>query len=323
MRWFINEASLQGQFEDASRFESSLRQLVAARARIKQLRAGLVTSVNLTRRTATAGATVGDVCRRSADRDFKRLVLAWLDTAGPFLEADRLEEADDYFECLAVDVTDGGLGEAARRIRMAQEARAFSWPGGKPDFAKSPLPVDHGVADDRFAQYLVPNCWTIEALSEEAQGSLPSPSSWNELADVATAKFAHLTIGAETFENRFIQREPFSAVIADRVMSLLGLLDAYASGRAEDGSEGPLSQEIIRRHFTGARAAFVPESETNQRSFRTEMTFRDPADDQKYIVAHWHGRISYRFFRLHFEWPVPADQRKIKVLYCGPKITRS
>jgi hypothetical protein len=36
-----------------------------------------------------------------------------------------------------------------------------------------------------------------------------------------------------------------------------------------------------------------------------------------------HGKISHRYFRLHFEWPVPSGAEQIKVLYIGPKLTKS
>ena len=70
------------------------------------------------------------------------------------------------------------------------------------------------------------------------------------------------------------------------------------------------------------RALFSGESAGNQDTFRAQMTFPDPDDADKNIFAHWHGKISHRFFRLHFEWPVPAKEKHMKILYLGPKITK-
>jgi hypothetical protein len=86
--------------------------------------------------------------------------------------------------------------------------------------------------------------------------------------------------------------------------------------------EGPASSEILQMFFQGERALFSPESSTNRRECRHEMTFPDP-DGGDDIFAHYHGKISHRVFRLHFDWPVPAAASKLKVLYLGPKLTKS
>jgi hypothetical protein len=52
------------------------------------------------------------------------------------------------------------------------------------------------------------------------------------------------------------------------------------------------------------------------------MTFPDPEGGAD-IFAHFHGKISHRFFRLHFDWPVPSTATRLKVLYIGPKLTKS
>lgn len=60
----------------------------------------------------------------------------------------------------------------------------------------------------------------------------------------------------------------------------------------------------------------------NQREFCSELTFSDPENAGKFIFAHWHGKISRRFYRIHFEWPITKDMSRLKVLYLGPKITK-
>ena len=90
--------------------------------------------------------------------------------------------------------------------------------------------------------------------------------------------------------------------------------------RGEHGEEGQVAQEIIKNYFSGDRALFTGESVTNQKSFNREMTFRRTSGDSYF--AHWHGKISHRFFRLHFEWPLSKDRKKLEVFYLGPKITK-
>jgi hypothetical protein len=93
-------------------------------------------------------------------------------------------------------------------------------------------------------------------------------------------------------------------------------------GREPDGAEGPRARQISDKYFLGERAAFSGESATNQRDFQTELTFKDPENTERTIFAHWHGKISRRFYRLHFEWPITKGMPRLKVLYLGPKITK-
>ena len=51
--------------------------------------------------------------------------------------------------------------------------------------------------------------------------------------------------------------------------------------------------------------------------------FADPEIEGREIFAHWHGKIKHRYFRMHFEWPVPRQATLLKVLYLGPKLTKN
>ena len=170
--------------------------------------------------------------------------------------------------------------------------------------------------------YDVENLWDVDALTASAAGAAPAVTSWRSLVEVGRERFPHLVIPDALHSNRSLAAEAFSAVIADTALRLLGYLDAYMAGRDADGSEGPRAREIIDRHFTGDRAAFSGESASNQRAFATALHFPDPECAGAYLFAHWHGKISHRYFRLHFEWPVPGDRRTLRVVYLGPKLTK-
>lgn len=92
-------------------------------------------------------------------------------------------------------------------------------------------------------------------------------------------------------------------------------------GCNKGGTEGPGPQELLRDHFQGDRALFSPESRGNLDKYCDDMTFPNP-DGIGTILAHWHGKISHRVYRLHFNWPVSAKTQRLKVLYIGPKITK-
>lgn len=221
---------------------------------------------------------------------------------------------------MGIEVTATGLGEAARRTKAGEDCAAFSFEGGPIDFAIAPLEVDHGLIEERYGSYPVCNHWKIKDLVEHALESGPQIKSWLSLVETARARFEYLDIG-NLHENPMLAREPFEASVRDRALSLMGLLNHYMSGRDENGTEGPRSREVIETHFTGERALFTGESSTNEQKFRSEMTF--VSEDKREVFAPWHGEISHRYFRMHFEWPLAPQRRKLPILYLGPKITKS
>jgi len=327
MRWYFNDVSLQGQFPafaggthnpDADTpFEGLLRELLGVRPHIHPLHV----TRTLSTRLVSYGVTLRAALQRSRKTDLRRAVLIWLDRTGPFMDDDRREEVDDLFEYCELDVTNSGLGEAARRVKVGESAHTFSVPGGQVSFALSPLPIDHGLREDRLGVVPVSNVWTVPDLLAKAANAPPT-TTWRELVETARHRFPRLLIPDGVYEHKMLAREAYSEVIGRQAFVLLGHLEAYMAGREADGAEGPASRDIIERFFTGARAPFTGESDTNKNAFRAEMTFPTPGSSSPAIFAHWHGKISHRVFRLHFEWPVPQYATTLRVAYLGPKLTK-
>jgi len=321
VQFFFNEVSIQGQFDDVEQFRSLLEALLRARARSPYLGA-MRTTMTLADRPVAHGQTVRQVVQGWRGSPVASAVLAWVGRNGPFIEEDRLEEPDDLFQCLGVEVTDGGLGEAARRMKARQDAAAVSLPGGNPDFGITPLPVVHGFEDEPLGSYDVLNFWNADEALDATLALEPPAMTWRATIESARARFPHLVLPDALWEDRRLARDPFEGMIRDRIYVLLGLLNVYMADRAAGGAEGPIAQDIIRTHFGGDRALFSGESASNQRDFANELTFSD-SEGGADIFAHWHGKISHRHYRIHFEWPVPAEAARLKVVYIGPKLTKS
>jgi hypothetical protein len=321
MSWYVNDVSLQGQFTDWKQLEAILKGLMTARQTMKSSGRSIRTTRGLSHRPATGSLTLRRAIAES-NPDFRTAVLIWLDRTGPFIEDDRLEEEDDYFEYAGLDVTDSGLGEAARRTRSGELASTFSFVGGALDFATSPLNVDHGLLEERLGKYPIENVWTVKDLTDSTHPDEASITSWVQLVEAARIRFPYLVVPGSVHQNTILSREPFDAAIRSRALVLLQHLNSYMADRDDKGVEGKQAAEIVKKFFTGERALFSGESPTNRTVFEKDMTFADPADPTKTIFAHWHGKISHRVFRMHFEWPIPADSRMLKILYLGPKITK-
>lgn len=319
VRWYLNDASLQGQFVDSSDFGNVLRELMSARARLPVLRQQLRSTRSLPAAMIAPQKTARHALSELRDKDLRAAIFAWLDRNGPFVDDERLVEDDDYFEYCKVDVTATGLGEAARRTKAGYDCATYSFAGGDIDYALDPLEVDHGLLEERLGRYEIANVWQVDALLARAVEAEVPARTWTDLIQSARSRFPSLEIGPlET--HPALAREPFEASLRDPCLKLLKVLNAYVAGRNVDGSEGPDARKIIEDHFTGERAWFSGESPTNQVAYRREMTFSRFSGGTYF--AHWHGKISHRFFRLHFEWPLEPNRKKLEIFYLGPKITK-
>ncbi|MEP2236462.1 MAG: hypothetical protein ABJM58_09980 [Alteripontixanthobacter sp.] len=313
----MNEASLQGQFGDVEQIRDTFRELIKLRGRNRQLKNNL----HVTRMLPQAPVTPDTDVRMlvAQDRDLRSSLMRWLDSTGPFVEDDRAEEADDYFECQGIEVTASGLGEAARRIKRGEACSSFSFAGGENDFALSPLEVLHGLPEEPLGWYAICNLWQIAELESHACAAQKEVATWQELTQLAKERFQNLEVANLHLDTR-LAREPFEAPIATSALELLALLNEYVGDRAESGDEGPRSREIVEQFFSGENARFSPESETNRKKFKQAMTFA--RDDGTEVLADHHGKIRRRFFRMHFEWPLEGGRSKLGVFYLGPKLTK-
>lgn len=316
MQIFVNDLSVAGQFPNPVAFRAVLEPMLVLRAKRPDLQRAVYCSRSFSMRQATAMHSVQEAILQTRDRLYIRLVLGWLSKSGPFWDDERFENPDDYFHFRAVDVTDQGLGEAARRMLEGLKAGSYSFADQSRSFEVTPLTVIHGLEEAPITAVEIPNYWATEALERAVDST---PRNWNELLDRARARFNLLMIYPEV-ENS-LHGQPFHNGIAERVFVLLEILQTLAQETNGDGSFTAAGLELWQMHSVGGKALLTDESESNKRDFEQDLTFRDPHSGAP-VFCPWHGKIKPNQFRIHFEWPRPRNQRFIKIFYIGPKITK-
>jgi hypothetical protein len=320
MEWHINDLSLSGQFATPTEFRESLEPLLKLRLTEPRFRERLYCSRSLSTRPVTATATGQQAILTIRDKNFVSLALAWLGKSGPFWDDERQSNDDYYFAYQGVDVTDQGLGETARRQLEEIDAGTFSFMDSSYGFTNTPLLiVQHGLDDQVLGKIEVDNFWEISQISDVLD-SITSISSWYEVQVEIQRRFDQLIISDDAMEKQ--NETPFKICVANRIFERLGVLNKLANESDETGKLSTLGNEIYTNYFTGDRARFSDESADNKASFKYEMSFKDPANPAQKIFCPWHGKIQTPQTRIHFEWPRPANQKKVKVLYIGPKITK-
>ena len=316
MRAYVNELALAEACAAANPECKPLEVLLATRHKY-----GILANVLFCARGMPATEVRPNLCLRDVGgqlpRDKQRLLFQWTDRKGPFIDDDRQPMDQDLFWFGKDDVTDLGLGEAARRILSTSPAVAFSPVHNQTSrFAADPLTIIHGLLEEPIKDVEVPNYLESAALAERMEAEQPEPKTWVELLARARERFDRLCIGEHCDE--ILSRHPYRPHQGGRILDLLGKLQEI---KAETGEGGELSAEglkLYHQFFVGDRAWFTGESERRKQAPDT-FTFPDPSGPGT-LTCFWHGKISSGAFRLHFEWPVESPRERLRVAYIGPHL---
>lgn len=250
-------------------------------------------------------------------RDERQAFIPWLTQLGPFWEDARAHSPDDYLECNGEVVTDTALGEAAFSCLHSADRRLVSLTPSSWEF--SPISVSLKPAQGNQTDIDVVNHWTVDDFEAALRTAQPPLISWDQLASVSKVRFPNLVFSASGFEP--LCGHPFVRGAAHRIIELLDTLNKFKGCFDEHGQRTPEGQRLYQNHFTGEKAWFSDSSVSEMQTFRTELTFRHPEADKSALFCTWHGKVQTPQIRIHFSWPVRADE-PLYIVYIGPKITK-
>ncbi len=320
MELHFNDLSLAGQFSDPEAFYATLETFLKLRIKHEALRENFFCSRTLGMRPVHAGYNLQQLILKHPNRLFKQQVLNWLSKSGPFWDDNRAEVANDFFTFNTEDVTEQGLGEACRRQLLGREVASFSFDNH--NFECTPLQVQHGWREPEldFGQIAIHNFWQLSDLAKIAQSLQPVPKNWLEMLQAAQQEFTNLIFAEEMIT--ILRPHPFSRYVCQRAFELLTVLQRLVDESDEYGGLSDVGTALFEQHFNGKKAWFTDSSTDEKNHFKQELSFNDPCDPSQKIFCPWHGKIKTPQFRIHFQWPRPKNQQKIKIVYIGPKITK-
>ena len=316
MRVLLNELALADAWTSTSSIHRPLTDILQARRRQPVLRDALYCARGMGGVRTPAGIPLSRAAQ-DLPRDTRLQLFEWIAKHGPFIEDDRQIIDEDLFFFGEDDVTDLGLGEAARRIRAELRAATLSPVGSQRSrFSGSPLGVVHGFPDEPIARLSVPNYTESEPLVEVLRSLDPAPTNWHDFLEVCRHRFDLLHIGHHCDET--LGRFPYMPAAGRRIIELLNVLQRIRAEMDRSGRLSPAGVELRNRFFTGRRAWFSDESESRKQRPRN-FTFPDPEGGDE-IVCFWHGKVSTAAIRIHFDWPVERGSKRLRVVYIGPHI---
>ncbi len=317
MELYFNELSLHGQFETISGFVESFGELM----RMRNAASRFQREVHVHRRLAMRHVTPTHLFPQALSQipaAQRSAVTSWIARSGPFWEDAERHPGGEMLETnLPPDtVTDSSVGEAAWRCLDSVDARLLSVIPSQ--WALSPIRVTHTSDDLKVRNVDVVNYVSSEPLATDLE-RLPLPvATWPSLAAAAQARFANLTFAPNWFEP--LLPTPYVNAACGKILGLLDVLDRYVASVGPDGSRSPEGQRLYEQHFVGDNAWFSDSSDSEKREFERQLTFRHPNNPGVALFCTWHGKVRTQVLRLHFSWPV--EERKLYVVYVGPKITK-
>ena len=243
--------------------------------------------------------------------------MQWLTRHGPFWEDVRVHSSNDYLECKGEVVTDTAVGEAAYCCFHGMHRSLVSLTPSLWVFSPVEVAWVFNVGNKRTVD--VANHWEVEEL-EAVLRVAPAPlSSWEQLDRESRNRYMNLTFSKDCFEP--LRGHPFVEGAAKRVSALLYTLDRFKICFDERGQRTPEGHRLYQEHFTGEKAWFSDSSNSEKHEFETHLTFRHPEATDEKLFCSWHGKVKTPQLRIHFSWPVAAEE-PLYVVYIGPKITK-
>ena len=251
----------------------------------------------------------------------QRAAMVWLARSGPFWDDDDIRRYDskEWLECQDNCVTESAIGEAAFRKLHGDECGLISVRPSNWDF--SPVEViwrcDAEGLDEKHTE--LDNWREIAELEQMLRDAAPPIRSWTDLQQTSISRFENLTFAKDCFNP--LDGYPFAKSTAEQFTKRLNILDRLTRTFNAFGKRTPEGDQIIQNYFTGNSALFSDSSETEKHDFLNELTFPHPESPGKQLFCTWHGKVRHGMYRLHFSWPIRADE-PVYIIYAGPKITK-
>lgn len=322
LKLLLNDLSFHGQLKDVDTFKVAIARLLAIRSVANSYGREVYCHRAVLKAQVTQTKTMEQVVD-ALTKDQKRSLTSWLLKHGYSWENNRKHPADAWFEHNKVIVTDSALGEAAWCLAEGIDCRLISVdPSG---FNDSPIPVEWVHEDANRAPINVPNYWGKSSVQPDLKKVEAELASWDQLEELKNSRWPLLFFATDAFTP--LKGFPFFSSAAQRILTLLDILNTLKSCYDEKGERTQQGNEIYQNHFTGKKcsggkgADFKDSSTTEKNDFGKKLTFSNPEKDDGTIFCPWHGSVQTPQFRIHFSSPISHDEQ-LYIVYVGEKLTK-
>jgi hypothetical protein len=315
VKFLLNDLSIDGQFSDIITFRHAIEKVMEMRRAARQYGSEILCHRNVLSAQVTYNLKMQQVIQSFSIAE-KQAFLQWVTRSGPFWDEERLHSSDEYLNHDGNIVTDSALAEAAICCHNGLNRQLVSLTPSSWEF--SPIPVEWVQDASASHNFDVFNHWDQDTF-EAALSSVPTPiHSWHQLEQTCIVRCPALTFAPDCFAP--LDGQPFVVSAAERIRVLLDTLECFRRCIDSEGRRTPEGQYIIEQHFSGEKAWFSDSSDTEKRDFKKELNFNKTGSGES-LSCTWHGKVKTPQLRIHFSWPVNANE-VLYVAYVGPKITK-
>lgn len=313
-QFFLNDASLHGQFSTLADLIDSLLQIFNMRSVLN--RSGYRLEVNrlLAARQAIDNQTFREVIGRDNNRERKRSILIWIDRDGPFWDDPLNHSLEEYFECENYLVTETALAEACSLAELSLSVSVLSL--SPSNFLQNPLHVVWRARKDGDRSWPIQNFISELPLAEYLQSISKPLNSWEELLDWVNSNCPSLLLSPAIPSQL---PTSFYSNVAQRAQVLLLALNEINT--AIQNNDVERFEELRHLWFEGKNARLTDSSDSEKEEFKKKLTFTNPVTGQD-ILCGWHAKIKTPQYRIHFEWPKHSPDDALFIAYIGPKLTK-
>lgn len=312
--FFLNDASLHGQFPTLADLINSLSRIFSMRAALHRFGYRLEVNRLLAMRAAVGEQSFREVISGDTNRERVRSILVWLDKNGPFWDEPLVHSPEEYFECENDLVTETALAEACCLAELSTDASVISFSPSV--HHRDPLEVTWRGRAEGDHTWPIRNFVSEEPLEDHLRQIATPPSSWKELLDWANANCPSLLISGAILSQLPTTFYPNAAQRAQVLLSALNEINA-----AIQRNDAARFDELRLLWLEGKNARLTDSSPSEKDEFRRQLTFNHPVTGRE-VLCGWHAKIKSPQYRIHFEWPKQNPEDPLFVAYFGPKITK-
>jgi hypothetical protein len=320
--FIVNDFSLEEQYAGVYDFEQAISQMMEIRNLTRRFGCNLFCHRNLPQAKVTPTMTMHDAVQKLGTNR-RRAIMLWLSKDGPFWDEEKNPASNEYFEYSGSFVTDTAMGEAAFRCLFGDESGLASFVPSNWEF--SPVTVSRIIDDQHWEPVYIRNFWNSDELERFLEGQPPSIRNWRQLERAARTRFTSVFFSENAFAH--LEGHPFSPSAAERLRFIFNILNQFKQCFDENGRRTQEGHRIYQDFFTGRQgdggrgALFSPSSDQEEHDFENDLTFPHPEIPTATLFCPWHGKVQTPQLRVHFSWPVRANET-LYIVYVGPKITK-
>lgn len=322
MEFLVNDLSFHGQFPDLASFKISIKRIMEIRQLSLRFGRSLYCHRNIAEAQVTSNMKMPQAVQMLNINE-QRALMQWLTQLGPHWEDVRRHSQNDWLECKGEIVTDKAVGEAGWCCMHGTERGLISI--SPSTWLFSPVSVELLSNSGGRDSVEVLNYWDTTAIETFLKTEPVPLSTWGQMENQARVECTDLFLAVDAFEP--MDGYPFVASAAQRILAILNILNRFKTCFDGNGQRTQQGHEIYHDFFTGKKgeggrgALFTDSSEDEKNTFGTELTFTHPEDASKTIFCPWHGKVQTPQLRVHFSYPIRAND-PLYIVYVGPKCTK-